>query len=58
MAIYDIYHENPKAFDVLNILIAVRDNKTKFLDDYGNGCQMKDFLKVLKKYINISKILA
>ena len=49
MAIYDIYHENPKAFDVLNILIAVRDNKTKFLDDYGNECLMKDFFKSPEK---------
>jgi type II restriction enzyme len=48
-AIADIYNENPNAFDVLNILIAVRNNKTKFLDDYGNVCQMEDFFKSPEK---------
>jgi len=44
-AIHEIYNENPKAFEVLNILIAVRDNKKEFVDYNGTVCQMKDFFK-------------
>lgn len=44
-AVYEIFNENPKAFDILNILVAVRNNKTKILDENGKTREIKDFFE-------------
>lgn len=42
-----LYEENPKVFDVLPILIAVRssENKTKVMDADGKVCYMQEYLQ-------------
>lgn len=45
-AIYNLWNENPKVFDVLDILIAVRTSeKKKALNKNGQICLIKDFFR-------------
>ena len=42
-AINDLYEENPKVFEVLDILIAVRNKKTKTLDNRGKIVSLENY---------------
>lgn len=42
-AINDLYDENPKAFEVLDILIAVRNKNTKTLDNKGKIVSLENY---------------
>lgn len=44
-AVYELFNENPSVFDVLNILIAVRDKNTKVLDEKGDTVLLKNFFE-------------
>ncbi|GAB6188950.1 type II restriction endonuclease [Marinitoga arctica] len=45
-AVYELHQENPKAFDVLDILIAVRKkHKKKVLDEFGNYAYIEQYFK-------------
>ncbi|ANV98548.1 hypothetical protein BBW65_06960 [Helicobacter enhydrae] len=41
-----LFSEFPKAFGVLEILIAVRDSKEEVLDINDNPCKLKDYVKL------------
>ena len=42
-AINDLYEENPKVFEVLDILIAVRNKNTKTLDNRGKIVSLENY---------------
>ncbi|WP_169763878.1 type II restriction endonuclease [Campylobacter mucosalis] len=42
-AIVELYLHNPKCFETLNLLIAVRDNKINLLDKNGNLVEMRNY---------------
>lgn len=45
-AVYRLWNENPNAFSVLEILIAVRTkDRKKVLDDNGNICLLSDYIQ-------------
>ncbi|UTC77669.1 restriction endonuclease [Treponema sp. OMZ 799] len=51
-AVTEIYNENPSAFEVLDILIAVRDNDNKkVLNDYGECVFLKTYFSSLQGII-------
>lgn len=56
-AIEELFEENPKVFDVLGILIAVRKNdNAKTFNREGNIVYLDDIFKHLKKFMNLLKI--
>lgn len=53
-AINDLYEENPKVFEVLDILIAVRNKNTKILDNTGKIVSLENYFtspKSILEYI-------
>lgn len=50
-AIEEVYNENPAAFEVLGILIAVRDNNKKVLNDDGKIVFLKTYFTSLQNII-------
>jgi len=50
-AIKEVYNENPAAFEVLGILIAVRDNNKKVLNDDGKTVFLKTYFTSLQNII-------
>ncbi|MGI5060098.1 restriction endonuclease [Treponema denticola] len=50
-AIEEVYNENPAAFEVLGILIAVRDNNKKVLNDGGKTVFLKTYFTSLQGII-------
>ena len=50
-AIEEVYNENPAAFEVLGILIAVRDNNKKVLNDDGKTVFLKTYFTSLQNII-------
>ena len=50
-AIEEVYNENPAAFEVLGILIAVRDNNKKVLNDDGKTVFLKTYFTSLQGII-------
>lgn len=53
-AINDLYEENPKVFEVLDILIAVRNKNTKTLDNIGKIVSLENYFtspKSILEYI-------
>ncbi len=53
-AINDLYEENPKVFEVLDILIAVRNKNTKILDNIGKIVSLENYFtspKSILEYI-------
>ena len=53
-AINDLYEENPKVFEVLDILIAVRNKNTKTLDNRGKIVSLENYFtspKSILEYI-------
>ncbi|APT73379.1 restriction endonuclease MboI [Thermosipho melanesiensis] len=44
-AVYELFNENPSVFDVLNILIAVRDKNKKVVNDEGNIVFLKNYFE-------------
>ena len=49
-AVQDVFAENPKAFDILDILIAVRENK-KVINDEGEAVLVKTYFEAPEKII-------
>ena len=59
-AIKEIYHENKSSFEVLNILIAVRDKKTKTIYN-GEYYNLEDFFlspEMIYKFIKLTNLEA
>ena len=52
-AIEEVYNENPAAFEVLGILIAVRDNNKKVLNDDGKTVFLKTYFTSLQNIIEV-----
>ena len=44
LAVYELYEENKKVFSILNILIAVRDNK-RVLDKFGKLTYLNSYFE-------------
>jgi len=58
LAIEELFEENAKVFEVLDILIAVRKNKNaKTLNREGEIIQLDTYLKLPIKSMNLLKIL-
>lgn len=58
-AINDLYEENPKVFEVLDILIAVRNKNTKTLDNTGKIVSLENYFtssKSILEYICETKL--